>query len=142
MATQSKMKLTIVSQEKKLDELEVDQLTVMTAAGEITILPGHIPLMSKLVPGIMTYKSGDTSQEMVISNGFLDVEPQNKISVLVDTATHARDVSIQRAEQAIEAAQRTMAESSDKRELLLAEASLKHAMLEIQLAQKSKKTKI
>ena len=55
---------------------------------------------------------------------------------MVDSAKLARDISVQKAEEAIAAAKETMSISEDRRELLLAEASLKQALLEIKVAQK------
>lgn len=142
MSTLAKLQLHIVSQEKELEHAEADQLTLPTATGEITVLPGHIPLMSRLTPGIMEYRVGPQRHQLVISNGFINVGPNNKITILVDTAVLARDASESKAHAAIEAAQHTMASSADRRELLMAEASLKLAMLELKLAQKTKKAQI
>lgn len=142
MATDKQLTIVIVSQEKKIEQTVASQVTLMTAAGEVTILPDHIPLMSRLTPGIMRYVSDEDTHEMVISNGFVDVNPDNVVTIMVDSATPARDVSEQEARAAIEAARKTMIESSDRRELILAEASLKQAMLELKIAQKTKKAKI
>ena len=82
-------------------------------------------------------------ESMVISEGFISVSPDSSVTVIVDTAQFARDISLQKAQEAVQAAKETIKISSeDKRELLMAEASLKRALLEIRVAQKSKKTSI
>ena len=78
----------------------------------------------------------------MVSKGFLDVGPNNQITVMVDTATHARDISVEKAEKAIQAAQETMKTSRDQRELLLAEASLKQALWEVKVARASKRPQL
>src|SRR5258708_5910746 len=117
--------ITVISQEKQLDSTQADQLTAPTVEGEVTILPGHIPLFSKLQTGELSYKKGTEEVSFVISKGFLDVGPDNQVTVLVDTAVDAREISIDKAEAAIKAAHETMAQSQDQRELMMAEASLR-----------------
>lgn len=140
--TQKKINLSVVSQEKELLSTNVDQVTLPTSTGEITVLPDHIPLLSQLQTGEMRYLNQEKEESIVISNGIVDVGDDNQITVIVDTAKHERDISMQKAEEAIKSAKETMEHSTDQRELLLAEASLKQAMWEIRVAQKTKKSKI
>jgi len=138
----AKLHLHVVSQEKELIHTTVESLTAMTIEGEVTILPGHIPLFTKLSPGELRFSSNQKEESIVVSQGFLTVSHDNSIIIMVDTAVHARDLSEQRAQQAIKQATETMKLSQDKRELLMAEASLKLAMLELRVAQKSRRTSI
>jgi len=141
MAT-SKLQLSVVSQEKKLLSQEVDLVTLPTQTGEITILPDHIPLLSQLQTGELRYVLNGQEQSIVISQGIVDKGPDNTLTVIVDSATHQRDISLQKAEQAIAQAHETMKQTVNQRELLMAEASLRQAMWEIKVAQKTKKAKI
>lgn len=136
------LQLSVVSQEKQLVASLVDQVSLPTTSGEITVLPGHIPLVSQLETGELKYLVSGEETSIVISQGIIDVGADNIITVIVDSATHQRDLSTQKAEEAIKAAKETMQQSQDQRELLLAEASLKQAMWEIKVAQKTRKTKI
>ena len=134
----SKLKLRVVSQEMELLDALVDSVTVPGSEGELTILPYHIPLFTKIDVGELVYRSGNQEASIVVSNGFLNVAPDNNVVVLVDSALHARDISVQKAEQAIKDAHETMRLSQDQRELLMAEASLRLALLEIKIARKTK----
>ena len=138
----NKLQLSVVSQEKKLLSQEVDLVTLPTQTGEITILPDHIPLLSQLQTGELRYMTDGQEQSIVISQGIVDKGPDNTITVIVDSATHARDISVQKAEQAIKQAHETMKQTVNQRELLLAEASLRQAMWEIKVAQKTRKARI
>jgi len=135
--------LTVVSQEKQLLKTEVEQITAPTVEGEITVLPEHIGLFSKLETGELRFLINGTEDTIIISEGFITVSPDSTVTVMVDTATHARDISIAKAQEAVKAAKEMIQSSpEDRRELLMAEASLKRALLEIRVAQKSKKTAI
>jgi F-type H+-transporting ATPase subunit epsilon len=132
--------ITIISQEKQLETVDAEQITAPTSEGEITVLPGHIPLFSRLTTGELTYKHGSSTSTYVVSKGFIDVSPDDSVTVLVDAAVDAREISLEQAEAAVKAAQETMAQSEDRHELMLAEASLKLALLEIKVAQKTRQT--
>ncbi len=134
--------LKVISQEKELLEVEADSITATTSSGEVTILPGHIPLFSRLVLGDLVYRINGVEHHIVVTKGFLDVSKDSVVTVIVDSATLARDISEQRAQTAITDAHKTRLESRDTEELIMAEASLKLALLEVKVAQKSKKSQI
>lgn len=138
----TKLTLTVVSQERELFTEQVDSVTAPGSEGEMTILPMHLPLFTQLQTGVLTYRNGKDEQQLVVSKGFIDVGPNSEVTVIVDTATYARDISLEKAEKAIKAAQETMTTTRDQRELLLAEASLKQAMWEMKVARASKKSQI
>lgn len=138
----NKLKLTVVSQERQLLTTEVESITAPGSEGELTILPDHLPLFTQLQAGVLTYRNGKEEAMIVVSKGFLDVAPNNEVTVMVDTAVHARDISLEKAEDAIRQAQETMTTTQDRRELLLAEASLKQALLEVKVARSSKRAAI
>ena len=52
----SQLKLLIITQDKELLSTEVDQVTVPTTSGEITVLPNHAPLFTQLHTGELIYK--------------------------------------------------------------------------------------
>ncbi|MBU1029276.1 F0F1 ATP synthase subunit epsilon, partial [Patescibacteria group bacterium] len=49
-----KLIFELTTPERVVEKKEVDGITVPTQAGEITVLPGHIPLVSSLKPGMIT----------------------------------------------------------------------------------------
>lgn len=138
----NKLYLTIVSQEKKLFSSSVDLITAPASEGEITILPNHIPLMSKLNYGELKITENSQHHSIAISKGFINIQPNNQVTIIVDAAQHVRDISLEKAQKALEDAKKTMEQSQDKRELIMAEASLRQALWEIKLAQKTKKSQI
>ena len=138
----SQLKLRVVSQEKELLDAIVDSITIPTVCGEITILPGHITLFSQIKMGIMTLRQGDEEQFLVVSDGFLDIAPNNEVVTMVDSGKLDRDISLQEAQKAVTAAHETITKTIDQRELMLAEASLRRALLEARVAERTKKTHI
>src|SRR3989339_1373623 len=93
--------LDIVTQENRLLTVETRRVTVETETGEITILPGHIPLLSRLREGLLRYTDDQGKEEVVaIFGGFLEVDVEGKVSVLVDSAVRAADIDLAKVEKA------------------------------------------
>lgn len=88
--------LQIVTPEKMVVDLQADSVTVPTAKGEIGILPSHAPLISSLRAGVLSYKAGGSSEEMVVSGGFVEVSG-NKVSILADVAENKDEIDIESA---------------------------------------------
>ena len=132
----SKLKLVIVTQDRQLLSEEVDQITVPTTSGEVTILPSHAPLFTQLQTGELFYKIDGKVNSAVVSSGFMDVGPNNTITVLSDTATLASDITLERAEEAKQKAEKAMEQKMDRRNFIMAEASLRKALIELKIARK------
>lgn len=135
------LSLTVVSQERQLIATTTSSLTVPTTEGEVTILPGHVPLFASLETGELRFKDQEKERVIVISAGFLNVAPNNEVTIMTDSAVHEREISLEKAQAAVEQAKHSIATAADRRELILAEASLKRALLEIQVAEKTRRTR-
>ncbi len=136
------LSLKVISQEKQLIATKTNSITVPTTEGEITILPGHIPLFATLQAGELRFQEDAVERFVVISPGFLNITPDNEVTIMVDSAVNDRDISVEKAEAAIKQAKESITSATDRRELLLAEASLRRALLEVQVAQKTRRSKI
>lgn len=138
----AKLNLKVVSQERALLNETVDSVTAVTTEGEITILPGHIPLFTKLDTGELIYREGKEEHSIVISKGFLTLSGNDELTIMADTAVHEREISMHKAEEAMKLAHETLKASQNQRERIMAEASLRRALLEIKIAQRTKRTNI
>lgn len=95
----AKITLKIATPERVVLEDEVDQITLPTQTGEITVLPNHIPLITNLVPGIMEAKKNGEEISMAVSGGFMELH-NNELTVLADTAERAEEIDLEEAEEA------------------------------------------
>jgi F-type H+-transporting ATPase subunit epsilon len=131
----AKLQLKVVSQERELLNTSVDQVSVTTVDGEITILPGHIPLVTRLSEGALVYQTDTTSSRIVVSRGFLTVAAGNQVTVMVDSAVEEREISVAKAEAAVKRASEVVKLTTDQRERLKAEAELRWALLQMKVAE-------
>lgn len=132
--------LTIVTQEKELLSLDVDSITAATTTGEVTILPGHIPLMTKLTDTEFVYRIKGVVHSLAITGGFMNVEPGNKVIVLADAAVRSEDIDEAKAQEARKKAYEAMQdEKLSGTEMRMAEGELRKAILELKVAAKRRK---
>ena len=86
-----KIQLKIVTPERLVLEEIVDQVTLPTLEGEITILPEHIPVIVGLKSGDIVAQSGGEPIPFAVSGGFVEVK--TAIAVLADFAEHVADIT-------------------------------------------------
>ena len=113
------MRLSVTTPRGALVDTEVEEVTAAGELGEFGVLPGHVPLMSALKPGVLWYKAKEHTGVLAIGGGFLQVAPlpqaddhaggRDRVLVLVDQALTARDVDTANAEKELAAADRELA---------------------------------
>ena len=113
------MRLSVTTPRGSLVDTDVDEVTAPGELGEFGVLPGHVPLMSALKPGVLWYKAKEHTGVLAIGGGFLQVTPlpeaddhaggRDRVLVLVDQVLTARDVDTANAEKELAAADRELA---------------------------------
>lgn len=129
--------LDIVTQEKRLLTVTVKSITVDTVEGEITILPSHVPLLTRLSEGLLRYTDEKGVEDVVaIFGGFLEVDSSNKITILADSAVRASDIDLAKVENARREAESVLSDKSREIEFAEAEASLRRTYFELKALNK------
>jgi F-type H+-transporting ATPase subunit epsilon len=130
-----KLLLEIITPLKVIFKEEVDEVTLPTVNGEISILPNHVDLLTKIAPGEMVVKIGSKTDVLAITGGFLEIS-KNHVTILADYAVRAADIEVARAQQAQERAQKAMKEKTTDKDFIIAEGELRKAILEQKVARK------
>jgi F-type H+-transporting ATPase subunit epsilon len=99
----AKLQLEIVTPEAKAFSEEVDMVVLPGVEGELGVLPLHVPLMTRLLPGEVRITQGQKQTELVVGNGFVEILP-DRVAILTDMAMTDSDVDEQAAEEAIKRA--------------------------------------
>lgn len=136
-----KLYLSIVTPERIVYEDEVDSVSVMTDMGEVTVLPGHIPLVANLRAGELTLRKDGKVQYLVASTGFLEVRPGNKLVVLADTAERVEELELEKIEEARDRAQQLLTQKRHVDDVAFADAAtiLERELARHRVAMKRKK---
>lgn len=98
------LKLKIVTPERLVLEEMVDQVSLPTPLGEITVLPDHIPLITSLASGDIVAYAGGEAVPVAVVGGFLEVkyneEGATEVAVLADFAEHMAELSDEKIAEA------------------------------------------
>jgi F-type H+-transporting ATPase subunit epsilon len=96
--------LEIVTPSRRVEEVEVDEVRLPGALGEMGVLPGHIPLLTSLAAGPLTYFVGNTTTRYAVHGGFAEVLP-DRVTILATVVESPDDVDVAVARTDLEAAQ-------------------------------------
>ena len=108
------MRLTVTTPRGYLVQLEVEELAAPGVEGEFGILPGHIPFMSVLKPGVLSYRGKDGTKYLAVGDGLLQIARTadgDKVEVLVNRAEQGKDVDRDAAQRELAAADSDLAKS-------------------------------
>ncbi len=98
----------IATPDRVVYENDVDQVTIPTKAGEITVLPHHAPIVSVVKPGeLRIVKKGELLPHYV-AGGTLEIRPDNTMILLADISERAEDINTKEAEDAYNRAKEAM----------------------------------
>ena len=77
------LELAVVNMDKILYEKRVNSVILPVLGGSLAILPGHTPLFTKLIKGILEIEDTDNTRENIEIEGGIAKVKQGKIVVLV-----------------------------------------------------------
>jgi F-type H+-transporting ATPase subunit epsilon len=128
----STIHVDVVSAEASIFSGEAKFVALPGEAGELGILPGHIPLITRIRPGAVRIEKADGGEEFVfVAGGILEVQP-NCITVLSDTAIRGKDLDEAKASDARKQAEEAV--KNAKSDIDLAKATSELAVMAAQIA--------
>ena len=102
------IKVDVVSAEGEIFSGQARFVALPGEAGELGVLPGHIPLITRIRPGAVRIETEDGNEEFVfVAGGILDIQP-GSVTVLADTAIRGKDLDESKAEAARAAAEEAL----------------------------------
>jgi F-type H+-transporting ATPase subunit epsilon len=81
-----------------------DEVVAPGVLGELGILPGHIPILAALRPGVVTVKEGGRREVVAVGSGYLQVGAGDRVNVLVDRAETAKEIDPDEARRELDEA--------------------------------------
>ncbi|MGI2261350.1 F0F1 ATP synthase subunit epsilon [Shewanella sp. GXUN23E] len=131
--------LDIVSAEGRIFSGLVETLQVTGAEGELGILPGHTPLLTRIKPGMVRIVKQHGKEELFyLSGGMLEVQPSS-VAVLADVVVRAEDIDEAKAIEAKRRAEAEMANAGADFDYALAAVELAQALAQLRVVETIKK---
>ena len=126
----SVMHIDVVSAEESIFSGEAEFVVLPGEAGELGIYPRHMPLITRIRPGVVRIRMpGGAEERVFVAGGILEVQPKI-VTVLADTAVRGRDLDEVKATEALKRAEEAHRNARDKLEIAKVEAEI--AMLTAQ----------
>ncbi len=127
----ARLHLEIVTPRRRVVEVEVDEVRLPGALGEMGVLPGHIPLLTSLAAGPLTYFDGSTVTKYAVRGGFAEVLP-DRVTVLATVAEAPDDIDVAVARTSLdEANEKLKAASAEELDELTTAVRLAETEIEV-----------
>ncbi|WP_197315219.1 F0F1 ATP synthase subunit epsilon [Methyloversatilis universalis] len=130
----------VVSAEEKIFSGLAEFVALPGESGELGILPGHTPLITRIRPGEVRIKVPNqaTDELIFVAGGLLEVQP-GLVTVLADTAIRGHDLDEAKANEAKRLAEEALANRQAGVDYAAAQAELASAIAQLAAIQKLRK---
>ena len=121
----------VVSAEEMIFSGLAEFVVLPGEAGELGILPGHMPLMTRIKPGAVRLKLPAGKEELIfVAGGLLEVQP-GLVTVLADTAIRGEDLDQAKAMEAKKLAEEAMVNRGSEMDYARAQVELAEAIAQL-----------
>jgi F-type H+-transporting ATPase subunit epsilon len=103
------LKLSVVTPDADVLQIEADEVVVPGVNGEIGFLPGHVPTITGLRAGVLTIVRGGKKTFYAVSAGFAEIE-SDVLTILTEAAEDASLVDVARAKKSLAEAEERLKE--------------------------------
>ncbi|MCX5778409.1 MAG: ATP synthase F1 subunit epsilon [Elusimicrobia bacterium] len=132
------LRIEILSPEGSVCALDAKRITLPTTTGEITVLPGHVPIFTRLAEGEIAINDGEETTYVAITGGFLELSEDTAV-ILADYAVKSDTIVSARAEEAKQRAEEAMRTRKNAIDFVAAEQDLKKSLLQLKVSGRVKK---
>ncbi len=129
-----KLTLDIVTPYGHVFTDEVDEIVATGSEGEFGVLPDHVPFLTTIKIGMLTYKKGTETGHFFVNWGYAEVGP-DKVTILADSAEKSEDIDIERAKAQLERSEARLKKEEEIDEAR-AKAAIERAVTRVQVAEK------
>jgi F-type H+-transporting ATPase subunit epsilon len=126
------LKLEIVTPDGKAFSDDVEMVTLTGVQGEMGILPQHVRLMTRLVPGELVARKAGRDQFLAVGEGLVEIEA-HRVSILTDMAVAAESIDEAKAEEARRRAEAHLKEKLADEEVASTSAALARSLAQLKV---------
>ena len=131
--------LEIATPEQLAYSEEIEQVTVPSEDGQLTILPHHIALFATLVEGEVIIRQKGEDTYLAIGGGFIEVTPTKTI-VLVTRAKGADELNEAAILAAKKEAEETIAKGVPGEAMAAAQSLLRSTLVDLKVARRRRRS--
>ena len=131
------LKLEIVTPQAIVYSEDVDMVTLPASEGEMGVYPGHVRLVTQVVPGEIIVNKNGTDTALAVGEGLIEVTP-TRVSVLTDMAIRAENIDEAKVEEARQRAAARLQEKISDEEVATVNASMVRALAQLQVKRRQR----
>src|SRR5512139_1187131 len=131
---ETKLKLDVVTPYGAVISEEVDEVSAAGSEGDFGVLAGHVPFMTTLKIGILSYRKGNETRYVFVNSGYAEVS-EDKVIVLAESAEKAEDIDVERAKASMKRAEERL-KKAEEIDFARAESAVERSNIRIQLTQR------
>ena len=137
------LKLKVVTPDKVIVDEIVDNVSIPTTTGMVTVLDKHIPLVSTIKAGEMTVRKGSSGIGYSVYKGLVNVRLHTKglteVVVLLERGESVEELDHDRAQEALARAKAIAEEKEDDVDFGIFEGLVEKEVNRVRVAMKYKK---
>jgi F-type H+-transporting ATPase subunit epsilon len=107
MALASSIALSVATPVGMQLDTEVETVQVPGASGELGILPGHLPLLAALKPGVLRYRKQGQNSVAAVGAGFVEADSA-RVRLITEFFVEPSDVNAEEVRKELEAAEQRL----------------------------------
>ena len=124
------LRLEIVTPDGVVYSADVEMVTLSAIEGQMGVLPGHIRLMTQMVPGEMIVHRNGRDELLAVGGGLIEVTG-DRVSILTDLAIAAEKIDEAKVEEARRRAEDRLREKISDEEVASVNASLARSLAQL-----------
>jgi F-type H+-transporting ATPase subunit epsilon len=105
--------VNLVTPQGVVAQLDADSVQAPGELGEFELLPGHVPMLAALKPGVLTIGAKARSR-YAVSSGYLRVDPGGAVEILVEQAMATAEIDPEKVRVELHVGETELAKWGDK----------------------------
>jgi F-type H+-transporting ATPase subunit epsilon len=85
---------------KEQGPIEIEGVLIPAALGELGVLPGHIPFLAPVVPGVVAFRLDGNDRRIAVGQGFLEISEAGAVTLLTERVARTWEVEVDKAKAA------------------------------------------
>nr|YP_009244251.1 ATP synthase CF1 epsilon subunit [Gelidium vagum]AMK96493.1 ATP synthase CF1 epsilon subunit [Gelidium vagum] len=127
------LNIRVIAPDRTVWDANAEEVILPSSTGQLGILTGHVPLLTALDIGVMRVRIEKEWKPIILLGGFAEVE-NNKITILVNGAEKASEISLEDAQKYLEKATNKLIQAVSKKEKIDATQDVRKAKARLQAA--------
>ena len=132
------LKLEIVTPEGIAFSEDVHLVTLPAVEGEMGVYPGHVRLITQLVPGEIIVSKDGQDRSLAVGEGLVEVAGA-RVAILTTMAIHAENIDEAKVEEARARAAARLSEKISDEEVATVNASLARSLAQLQVKRRRRR---